>query len=205
MQLCARVLKSKKWLPDHVLGYFQLAQLWDNLVLHKGNRVTQDLIIWNIPLSVQLHLVHVWMFLLAEIHTYQANTHYTRVVCDKRYLQNFPFIFTFCNRSWNRNKNFKILAYFISPWQFWILSSSHSCLTLPPFQALDFKPCRNLPNLISSAFLQDSKENKEWVAFYCCTNLDFLCAPVIAKKDAFSSLGWRVENNEYSMQSRIRL
>lgn len=154
--LCLRVLKSKKWLPDHGLDYFPLAQLWDNLVLHKGDTGTQDLIMWNIPLSVQLLLVQAWMFLLSEIQTYQANTHYTRVVCDKWYLQNFPFIFTFCNGSWNRNKNLKILTYCNPPGCFWKLCSSHSCLTPAPFLAFNFKSCLNLPVLSKrgcSAFL----------------------------------------------------
>lgn len=145
--LCLRVLKSKKWLPDHGLDYFPLAQLWDNLVLHKGDRGTQDLIMWNIPLSVQLLLVQAWIFLLSEIQTYQANTHYTRVVCDKRYLQNFPFIFTFCNRSWNRNKKIKILTYLNSPSWFWKPSLSHSRLTPAPFLAFNLKSCLNLPVL----------------------------------------------------------
>lgn len=44
-------------------------------------------------------------FASPDLSTYQAHTHNAGVVCDKWNLENFPFIFTFCNRSWNEDEN----------------------------------------------------------------------------------------------------
>lgn len=39
--------------------------------------------------------------LIRRIHTYQANAHYARIVRDEGDLQNFSFIFTFCNGTYD--------------------------------------------------------------------------------------------------------
>lgn len=54
--------------------------------------------------------------------TYQADAHYTRVVRDEWNLEDLTFIFTFCNRTWNEEKNNLNLAY----WHYYKISNFYS-------------------------------------------------------------------------------